>query len=443
MQSNKKPAVNRVYTHEGGAAERARPEDALRRSVMTCLLWEDTFYEDGVSIAERIKELIPQCDPLVVANMALEARHAFNMRHVSLLMVRELARNRYPKYPKLVEATIPKVIARADELAEFLSMYWADGKCPLSHEVRRGLARAFRQFNEYQFAKYNRDRAIKLRDVMFLTHPKPESEEQAALFKRIADNMLAAPDTWEVALSGGADKKEAFTRLLTENKLGMLALLRNMRNMHSAGVSPSLMASRMYTAFGRERVLPFRYIAAARACPAMEREIDAAMLATFKDVPEVSKLPGTTAVLVDVSSSMHDMLSDKSDLSRLDAASALAVLCRLMCQHSRVFTFSTKLVEVPPRDGMALIDAISTSQMHSSTYLSRALCELHNRVPDAVRTIVITDEQSQDGVHLPIGKGYLLNVASYQNGVKHGEWTRITGFSEAVLSYIMAMEQGA
>ena len=44
----------RVFTREGAPAKAFTPEDELKRTVMNCLLWEDQFYEDGVSIADRI-----------------------------------------------------------------------------------------------------------------------------------------------------------------------------------------------------------------------------------------------------------------------------------------------------------------------------------------------------------------------------------------------------
>ena len=53
---------------------------------------------------------------------------------------------------------------------------------------------------------------------------------------------------------------------------------------------------------------------------------------------------------------------------------------------------------------------------------------------------MFTDEQAQDTVGAPIGKGYMINVAANEHGVGYGDWTRITGFSEAVLDYIRAVE---
>ena len=50
------------------------------------------------------------------------------------------------------------------------------------------------------------------------------------------------------------------------------------------------------------------------------------------------------------------------------------------------------------------------------------------------RLIVFTDEQSHDKVPAPKGRGYIVHVASYQHGVDHGAWTRVDGFSEAVIA---------
>src|SRR3984885_15049832 len=233
-------------THEGAPAKQISAEQELRRSVLACMLWEDEFYEDGVAIAGRIRELVPKVDAEKVAELAVEARTAMKLRHAPLLLVREMAR--HATHRGLVAETMAAVIQGADELAEFVAIYWKDGRAPLSGQVKKGLAAAFPKFDEYALAKYDRAGAVRLRDVLFLCHAKPANEAQAALWKRLVDNELATPDTWEVALSAagrgeGADgkrevaKREVWERLLVDRKLGALALLRNLRNLHQAGAS--------------------------------------------------------------------------------------------------------------------------------------------------------------------------------------------------------------
>lgn len=422
--------IQRQCTHEGAPAVSLGPAQALRRAVLSCLLWEKEFYEDGQSIAKRIEDSASLVSPNLLAELAVEARSKHHLRHVPLLLLKSLVKH---GNGRLVSEAIEATIQRADELAEFVAIYWADGRKPLSNPMKKGLARAFRKFSPHQLAKYNRDGQVKLRDVLFLCHAKPVDDAQAAAWKSLIDGTLTAPDTWEVALSSGADKKETFERLIREGQLGYLALLRNLRNMMEAGCDERLVKDAILCRRGAERVLPFRFVAASRACPQLEKEIDIAMMAGLAG-PDTFN--GKTIVLVDVSGSMDCSLSSRSDLTRMDAAASLA---SLITGDVRVFTFTDETVEVPHRLGMAGVDAIVNSQSHGGTFLGHAVEKVNGLPHD--RLIVITDEQSNDPVPPPTAsKAYMINVASYENAVGYGEWTRISGFSERILRFIRESE---
>lgn len=424
-----------LRTAEGGVAKRISKIQELRRTVLACLLWEDGFYESGTSVAERIAALIPECLPHDVAELARSARSDLKLRHVPLLLVREMAR--HASHRLLVAATLNEIIQRPDELTEFVAIYWKDGKCPLSAQVKKGLAKAFTKFNAYSLAKYNRDGAVKLRDVLFLCHARPISEEQKATWKQLIDGTLPAPDTWEVALSAGADKKATWERLVTEKKLGALALLRNLRNMKQAGVADEFVRKALGV-METQRVLPFRFISAATHAPHMEPELETAMMANLDGH---GRLFGHTILLIDVSGSMGAPVSAKSDLRRIDAACALAILLREICDTVEVRTFNNTSKAVPARRGFALRDQIRT-RLGGGTLLGAAVTETNQITHD--RLIVISDEQTSDRVPDPVSnKSYMLNVASDRNGVGYGKWTHITGWSEAVIDYIIHSEETA
>jgi len=441
---NRKNSITAETAEGGPAFAHMKPLAALRRSVMSCFLWEDEFYEDGISIAERIDSLAEKVAPADLAALAIQARNQFNLRHVPLLLLVVLART--GSGTPILSNTMPHVLKRVDDMTELLALYWkanprtakqaaAKSGRGLSAQMKKGLAASFANFNEYHFAKYDREDAVKLRDVLFLAHPDPGGA-RLDLFKKIATRTLETPDTWEVGLSAGGDKKATFERLLREGKLGYLALLRNLRNMATAGCDDGLVrAAIVARKGGAERVLPFRYVAAARAAPQYERELDTALMMAIRDMPGMS---GTTVGLIDVSGSMGDPLSAKSDMRRVDAAAALG---SMIPGDVRLFTFSDKLVEVPPRKGMAGVDAIINSQPHRSTYLGRALAEIDAKV-NYDRIIVVTDEQTADKVKEPKGRGYMINVASNKNGVGYGgRWTQIDGFSEAIFNFIREIER--
>jgi hypothetical protein len=328
-------------------------------------------------------------------------------------------------------------------MTELLALYWSDvlgpqqqrKRRPIAAQIKKGLAKAVTKFDAYQLAKYDRDGAVRIRDVLFLTHAKPKDEAQAKVWKQLVDGALPTPDTWEVALSGGVDKREAFERLIAEKRLGGLALLRNLRLMQTAGVPRETIAGAL-EAMRVDRILPYRFITAARHAPDLEPELEEAMLKSLKGL---ARLKGRTRLLIDVSGSMDVNLSRQSEMTRLDAACGLAVLARELCEKVEIFTFSNEVKTIPPRRGFSLRDAIVSSQPHGGTFLGKAVAEVDKA---GERLIVFTDEQSHDQVAHPKGVGYMVNIASNQHGVGRGEWRRVDGFSEAVLAWIAATEAG-
>jgi 60 kDa SS-A/Ro ribonucleoprotein len=441
MRTNLAVKRDPIVTHEGGVAMHIKPVQQLRRSVLSCLLWENEFYEDGQAIAERIKNEAAAVSPAVLAALAIEARSKFNLRHIPLYLTALLAQ--HGKGTSLVSETLRDVIQRADELAEFLAIYakvngvTSDKLKPkLSNQVRKGLAMAFRKFNEYSLAKYDRAGAVRLRDALFLCHAKPKDTEQADLWRRLIADELTVPDTWEVALSGGADKRETFERLIREDRLGYFALIRNLRNMAQSGVDPALVNEAIVARKGgAERVLPFRYVAAARAAPMFEPALDQSLISTINAMPA---LRGRTVVMVDVSGSMDVPLSTRSDMTRKDAAAALASV--INAESLRVFSFADNLMEIPPRRGMAGVDAICRSQT-GGTRLFEAVTAVQANVAHD-RLIVISDEQAFAGqMPAPVCEHpYVINVASARNGVGYGKWVHLDGFSEHVIRWIVEYE---
>lgn len=452
--------ISKVHPH-GFTAERApaapmTAEQALRRSVCSCFLFEDEFYESGEEIAERIVRLAKELPLEKVASIAIEAREQGNLRHVPLLLLSALAAS--GRGNAIVGKTVARVIQRPDELAEFLAVHAkVNGVTPdkvkkkISAQMKKGLASAFLKFNEYGLAKYvrnNSNSAIKMRDVLFLCHAKPKDEAQEALFKRLIAGTMSVSDTWETSLSTGADKKETWERLIREKKLGYMALLRNLRGMLQVNCDLDLIKSAILARKGgAERVLPFRYVAAAKAAPQLEPALDKALCTAINELPA---LPGKTVVMVDVSGSMDQAkVSAKSELTRRAAA---AVLASMINGSLRLFAFADEVTELPPRHGMAGVDAIMNVPT-GGTRLFDAIREV-NAKTQYDRLIVITDEQAfpasprgmyevstGGGCPAPKGRGYMINVASNQKGVGYGQWVHIDGFSESVLKFIHEYEK--
>lgn len=465
LNPNTKPVskVDKSHQLAGGYGVFAAKQGAyelLRRTVLSCLLWEDLAYESGAKNGENIASLIPQVDPVRVADLAVEARVQQKLRHVPLFILIEMLK--YNTHKGYVADALPQVVTRPDQITDFLALYWKTnpapkGKkhAPLAAQAKKGLAACFDKFNEYQFAKYDRDGAVKLRDVMFLVKPVPGDTVKEALYKKIADRTLDIPDTWEVALSTGKDKRDTWTRLINENKLGALAFLRNLRNMKEASVDASVIR-KGFKSIKSQMLLPLNFFSAAQFAPEFKTDINELMLRTYADLP---KLKGKSIFVVDVSGSMQSAISGKSTFNRVQVAAAMACLAQELCEEVEIWctagsdsyrTHKTERIMYPKR-GMELADQIM-EQMHKlggGGIFTRQCLEhikgITKGTPD--RIMVFSDSQDCDTnrslLPQPFGmNNYIVDVSSHSHGVNYKtKWTaEISGWSEHFLTFVAAVE---
>ena len=428
----------------------------LRRITLANLLWENNAYVDGKTIASQIQELVPMCDVDDLKALVLELRNVQKLRHTPLFVLREMTR--YAHMLTTVRELLPQVISRADMLTDFVALYWTDDdgeitKTPIASCVKRGLADAFHNFNEYNFAKYNRDDAISLRDVMFMCHPKPKDRNEEQLFNKIANNILDTPDTWEVALAAGEDKKQTFERLITERKIGGLAFVRNLNNMMKCNVDSNII-NMGFDTISTKMLLPINYIAANQMTGGVfSRQLEHTMLKNLRALP---KLAGRTLLIIDKSGSMAADISSRSSLSRQDAANALAILAVNTCEQIDVVVTAGddmlrkhKSVRIEyPSCGFDLINQITNTDIgYGGIYTRQVLKWSYDNVGKQYdRIIVFSDSQDCDRtnkVPRPYGKyNYICDVSAHKHGINYeGIWTaEISGWSENFLTYIAAYE---
>ena len=268
--------------YEGEVAWRMTPEWELYSSVVTMMGAEDKFYENGENRVRRFSDLVHKTSPEFVASLAVYTREKMHLRSIPLLLLVELARCHHGD--SLVSRAVARIVQRADEITELLICYqWRTGRKDLrklSVQLRRGLSESFNRFDEYQFAKYDRkNRKVTLRDALLLVHPKPKDAERAELFKKILNDKLETPYTWETELSSVGklqfpsleEKDEAmkkiWQKLVTSGRLGYMAMLRNLRNMCKLTIDEetkkhvcSSLSNPMEVE--RSKQLPFRFLSA-------------------------------------------------------------------------------------------------------------------------------------------------------------------------------------
>ena len=428
----------------------------LRRAVLANLLWEDVAYMDGKSVTDEIKRLIPLCKAEDVYNLAREARLLQKLRHTPLFLAVEMCK--YDATRQYVDKLLPEIITRADMLTDFVAIYWKENGngAAICNKAKKGLAVAFHNFNEYKLAKYDRDAEIKLRDVMFLCHPKPTNKYEEDLYKKVAERALAIPDTWEVALSAGKDKKETWTRLINEGKLGGKATLMNLRNMMQAGVDRYVIEDALKNLNGT-MLLPLDFLKAANYATEFRSQISDAMVESYKNLP---KLPGRTLFIVDISGSMGARISGKSEFNRMQVAEAMAMLAANQCERCEIVAtagndwsriHASKLIRYPEK-GFGLMKQIDDlySELGGGGIFTRQClewCEKQSWFGTGFdRVIVFSDSQDCDtdkSLPKPFGKyNYICDVSAHTRGINYrGVWTaEISGWSEHFLTYIAAYE---
>lgn len=436
---------NRTTTHEGGRAIVQQPAVELERSVLACMLWEDTFYECGESIADRIARLTQLVPVKVAVDIAVRARNDMNIRHAPLWVMNHLLPRAEEAFDKNISLsdTLADLLTRPDDLTEMVSLYWKNGRKPLSAQLKKALAKAFVRFDAYQLAKYNRKEAVSLRDVLFLCHAKPRTQEQDALFKALINNTLTPPNTWEVRISAAkgdpVEAKKVWEELLENRKLGALALLRNLRNMEKVNVSPKLIRTVLRERTDWPKISPFQFLSAVNAAPRYLDELETAMLQAARTD---TKLGGTTLLLVDASGSMNASLSGNSDVTRLDTAVGLSIVLREVCEDVTIVMYATNSTEIPRFRGFAIGTLIKNNDIRDKIgYGTNTGSALRNHAYSKYdRVIVLTDEQAHDEVPQPTGTGYIINVGSYKPSIAYGHWTSITGWSDKIVKYISKCE---
>ena len=490
---------NVVLNHEGAEAFRMSPEMELYTAVVSCAL-EEMFYEGKQDRVKRIADLVGKVDPVFVAKLAVYTRQEMNLRSIPLVLLVELAK--IHSGDNLVSKAVAGTVQRADEIAELLMCYqWLNpsdgikklGK--LSRGIQNGLKESFNRFDEYQFAKYDRSgQAVKLRDALFLVHPKAKDAAQQALFDKIVAGTLETPYTWETELSAlgqqAFETPEARTaavrakweELLDSGKLGYMALLRNLRNILQAGVSPEHMerlCARLSDPdqVARSKQLPFRFLSAYREIRSVQSTYAAMVLSALEaavkaSVVNMEGFDANTNVLVaaDVSGSMQRPVSARSSVQNFDIGVLLSMLLKSKCASvvSGMFGDTWKVVNLPQESILA-----NTLEMHRregevgySTNGHKVIEWLIQNKVKMDKVMIFTDCQMWDSENtrgwsadrglrkawlqykemFPEAKLYLFDLAGY--GLSPLELTQadvylIGGWSEKIFNILEAIDNGS
>lgn len=505
------PTVTRTTTHEGAPAWHVGALDELLLTAITTFSGENTFYETADQRMDRLRSLVQAGvvrDHAAVARLIADLRSRYFIRTASAALACEYVRTGAPRGRQVVS----DACQRPDEPAEVIAYWLTNYGRSLPQALRKGVAdAAVRLYNERAWLKYGQnDRAaVSMADVIELCHPKPSAQWQSALFRYILDQthhgdgkpdldlqVIAnarhigqiAPEqrrlwvqrtpellrnagyTWE-KLSGwlpGGMAAEAWEAVIPQ--MGVMALLRNLRNFDAAGISRTAQATVEAAltdgkAVSRSRIFPYRVWQAYKAAPSdrWKHPLATTLELATANVPSFNR----TLFLVDVSGSMADKVSGRSDIRRYEVACLMGATAYMQATDSTLALFAVNSCGFEPVRGASTMNFVSETvqavERHISGFMSGDIwgrynfshtweqgplsglgqgtnlhAALRNQFDPAKhdRAVVFTDDQSHDradlSAHIP--EITYFNLGGY---APQSDWGKrrfhFGGFSDAAL----------
>lgn len=521
--------TGKTTTHEGGAAHTRDVKSDLFLFAAVNMVGQDTFYEAAGERDQRFRDLVisaTRTDPQWVARFVPFLRTQMNMRTASVVMAAESAHERILMQkrdpmakPLATDITVRQLVAsacsRPDEPAEFLGYWWSRFGRSLPAGIKRGLADAATAlYTEKAALKYDGiSRSIRMGDVVELTHPTPKATWQGAVFKYLLDQrhhndgidpaqvtsdtqlstlvararldsvpvqdrrafladhdaatFTAAGMTWE-ALSGwiqGPMDAQAWEKVIPS--MGVMALIRNLRNFDEAGISEEacqLVVAKLADPqeIERSRAFPYRFLSAYLAAPSLRWgwALEQAIRLSTRNIPT---LKGSTLVLLDTSGSMSHTVSDKSAVRYVDVGAVFAAALAVAGQNVELWEFADSARKFPLTSSAGVLKTVQHIQgrVGQVGYGTQTVEALKAAYKGQDRVVIVTDGQafqSYSGyafmrepassvttaipAHVPM---YGINPAGYApSSIDLSQPNRyeIGGFSDKLFTMIAMLDEG-
>lgn len=429
---------DRTENYEGGIAFTMDDKTKLYSQVATCLVNEPKFYgEKDTQVNEILDgiEKVASKDPEFILRLAAYTRNELYLRSIPVVLLVEAANLQECK--PFVRKWAPSIINRADELTEAIAYQLHRFKKPIPNCLKKSLADCFQKFDEYQFAKYDRDGTVKLKDVARIVHPIPANDERAELYKRLVNREMKIPDTWETYISANGSTKENWEKIFP--KMGYMAVLRNLRNFldKECDMKPMIALLSDEKKVKNSKQLPFRFFSAYRSIEDNKNPLASTLLDALEDALEISaenipRMEGTTLLSADNSGSMYSTMSERSTVEYADVANLMQSLAHKFCEIpiTSVFGQNFAVVNVSKRGGILNnMRKFGDTDVGYSTNGYLAVRYLRDQKVKVDRIMIFTDCQLYDST--PWGSDYSLaeELKKYKSEINPNVFTYVVDLS--------------
>lgn len=451
---------------------------------------EQNFYESENATVKRLEDavkiVVASGNLDYIANVIIHARVNMNIRTMPLMLTGLFAkalREQNKTYPQL-RRLVCDVIQRADQINDMVSvariLFGAEktkgkaiGVQKMPMAFKRGIADAFNKFNEYGFAKYNRDGAIKFKDTLRIVHPTGKDEAQGELFKKIMSDTLETPNTWETCLSANGQKpqserlsnKDLWTNLVKSGDIGYMAMLRNLRNISEAKLDADIEKEFVADFLSkRENVLkskqfPYAFLNANAAVEQVassniKTAISQALDHSFANLPMIGK---NIWIIIDCSGSMSGGYSSQGFQVPIKTACLFAgALAKANANASNMvvtmFSDNAKNHSINTNNSILSISADLESKVYGGGTNLEAALAMKDKLGFEPDTIIVLSDMEVNQLRggtvpktfCPDAIKIAINLNSRDStpiGEKAG-WYQLAGWSEKLFDFIPAMRDG-
>lgn len=346
-------------------------------------------------------------------------------------------------------------IFRPDDMSEIKEVYNALNQSTLSNAMKKGFASAIEKFDNYQLAKYRKT----IRNIANLVHPNSKKStaiinvdgKEMRTLDAIMQGINVSADTWEVANSeagqlvaqavkdGKLDETEAqkilsdakndnWESLLTEGKLGILAALRNIRNMlidpRPAVIEALVELISNPKAIRNGMIMPYQMDLGYEVVnqefkysPYKEKVQNALTKGLETAIPNLSNaLYGKTLVMIDCSGSMHDNCYQKGKRINTTACEKAGLLTAMIAKATNCdvirFGSHAEYANYNVNDNVfSLAKQFSNTNMGGTNIASAfEYARKHRKSYD--RIILLSDNEANAGCTYKSYKNYVHDVCS-------------------------------
>lgn len=498
--------IEHTRTHEGGEAFARDPESELFLVAVTNTVGEDTFYERADKRDARFIELVhavTASNPAFVAGADVEAgtvglaqylRETMLMRSAAVVMAAEYV----AAGGAFGRSVVARSLQRADEPAELLGYWLTRHGRNVPMPIKRGIADAARRlYTERAALRYDGlSRQVRMADVIEMTHPSPRDDRQSALFKFLLDRrhhddaradanvlpvLAAAAEldalpveerraalraggpaaladagfSWERLsgwLPGGMDA-EAWEAMIPS--MGVMALVRNLRNFDQAGISEPAIDTVIAKVtdpeqVARARLFPYQVWAAYTNAPSdnWKRALGRTLELTVANIPALDG----TLVVIDTSGSMQAAVSGRSTMARVEVAAVMAMATAKRASNVDVVIYGHTNKLMKRLEGLSVLGGVdkvvrSVGSVGHATYGHTAIARWFDPKRHQ-RAVIFTDDQQHDSGHVRLDHVpliYTFNLAGYRPSALpsggRGRYT-IGGFTDATFTVMAVLEGG-